>query len=101
MYRRLLLALLAPTLTAASAAAISTPAHAHYRVPYHACVVANSSTWLRRCHGCGERVYKGRAFRVGRQHGEYLEVWNLETQGWVRFWALSPAPQAYCRAAGI
>jgi hypothetical protein len=91
-------------LAAASAAAISTSAHAHYRhhrVPYHACVVANSNTWLRRCHGCGERVRKGRAFRVGRQHGEHWEVWNLEMHGRMRFWTLSPAPEAYCDAAGI
>jgi hypothetical protein len=99
--RRLILALLAPMLAAAAAAAIPASAHAHYRAPYWGCVVANSNTWLRRCDSCRVPIYKGRAFRVEQQWGEYLEVWNLETQGWVHFWALSPAPRSYCRAAGI
>jgi hypothetical protein len=100
--RRLFPALLAPMLAVIWLAASFTPAHAYYGVPYHGCVVVNSSTWLRTCYDCRwERVYKGRAFRVERQRGEYLQVWNLESEGWVRFWALSPAPHSYCRAAGI
>lgn len=89
-------------LAVASAAAASTSAHAHYRPPYfQACVAAKFHTWLFRCEGCREPVNRGRAFRVERQHGGHLLVWNLEMHGWVHLAALNLAPQSYCRAAGI
>jgi hypothetical protein len=102
----------------ASIASSATPADAHYDRPYRACVVAEHGAWLHthRCrgyggygygygynegYGCWEPVHRGRAFRVERQAGGYLLVWNLEQRGWAELYALSLAPQAFCRAAGI
>ena len=87
---------------AAAAAAASTSAHAHYWPPYYqACVTARHHTWLYRCYGCREPVNRGRAFRVERQHGGHLLVWNLEMHGWMPLGTLGLAPQSHCRAAGI
>lgn len=81
---------------------MSTSAYAHDRPPYYqACVTAKFHTWLHRCDRCREPVNRGRAFRVERQHGGHLLVWNLEMHGWMRLGALTLAPQSYCYAAGI
>lgn len=106
MSHRLHLALFASMLGVAATALSVAPAHAH-RAPYRACLVAHSGAWLytdwchHHRHRCRVPIPWGRAFRVERQSGAYLRVWNLEASGWVELGALTLAPQAYCRAAGI
>jgi hypothetical protein len=117
--RKLLLALCAITVTAASIALGATNATAHRPDRYYACVLTNSYTRLysdwcdrcnrcdycdrccNRCYDCAEPVRAGRAFRVLSQRGGYLLVRNLQTQGWVHLGHLQIVSQAYCRAAGI
>jgi hypothetical protein len=104
------LALLASVLAVAATALSIAPAHAH-PMSHEVCYVARPGTWLypawchrhhlRHHHRCRVAVRWGRAFRVDWQSGAYLWARNLEVSGWVYVWALSPAPQAYCRAAGI
>ena len=101
MSRRLLVALLTATQAAAWIAAVPTSAHAHYRPLHQACVTAKYRTWLYRCHGCREPVYRGRAFRVDGQAGGQLRVRNGEMWGWVHLRAMDLADEDYCRAAGI
>lgn len=102
MSRRLLLALLAPLLAAASAAAISTAAHAHYRPPhYQACVTAKRFTWLYSCYGCRSPVYLGRPFRVEGQDRGQLLVRNRQMWGWVNRSDLRLADDHDCWEAGI
>jgi hypothetical protein len=101
----LLLASCAAALTAASIVASATPADAHHRRHYRACVTAEHGAWLHPhwCYGyhCWEPVSPGRAFRVKRQRGPHLLVWNQTMIGWVNHDYLSIATQDYCRAAGI
>jgi hypothetical protein len=46
-------------------------------------------------------VYWGRAFRAGSQQGEFVRVWNLQTNGRIDYRSLRPAHEKYCVAAGI
>jgi hypothetical protein len=96
----LLLALLAPVLAVATAAAVSTSAQAHYR-PRYACVIVKYDTWLRGCGHCWQPVYEGRAFRVLRPSGGRVLVRNRDMEGWMYHRELRLADERYCWAAGI
>lgn len=103
MSRVLVLASCAAVLTAAPAT--FSPAHAHYRPHYYACVTADHGAWFHPhwCYGyrCWKPVQPGRAFRVKTQRGPHLLVWNQTMMGWINHDYLSIAHQDYCRAAGI
>jgi hypothetical protein len=112
MLRWFLVAACAAGLVAAPFAFGAPEANAHGRNYSPLCVVVQwSRAWLHfdynRCYDCccerpgGMWVYWGRAFRAGSQQGEFVRVWNLQTNGRIDYRSLRPAHEKYCVAAGI
>jgi hypothetical protein len=103
------------TVMAVASVTVSAPqarAHERWQRSYATCVVAERGARLYPLYNddCGDCccqrphprwVRPGRAFRVERQEGGYLEVWTLGARGWIDSSCVHIAHEAFCRAAGI